>query len=632
MALNTSRSTVSVSLQALRHYRGQNVCSVATPLASTSSRTFATSPSRLSESAAEAPRWSYTPEQMKAPFSPHIIMDPTRSRWHVNADPKKLDDALRSFFGRDGDRLLPEELKWLAVTHKSFDQGRRGFNDRLAFLGRQICVREAMESIITSPPKYNNIAADTYAEKRQPFEDPALRSLDNLSGDQPSDIFTLERLTKLAVDTGLSEVVRWKPRMPENQVGSGLNTVMCGAVYSLVGAVALQNGGKAASRIEAETSQMARFQINLPLVHQVPIQYVLIIPVLISVLATLTLTIHGDVNIPLLYSQCHARSRLPEISHIPVLGAPACFLVSTFMFATASMHGIAQLSVVLAFLGALLTVCRVEAARACNRLSWNIHFPTLSWLVFNLVGGTFVWDLWIVPAFLKHAKDVRVQRIKRDALETQQPSGNLFDDEEQVMLERSFNTKAEVYAIPIAVAIGFIVPSVLMLTLKDAASIIVWLLFPLWVAIVHWVVKFAAVKLITDNGPLYLESHPLSVALVYALPFVASLLAHAFLIWNLFCKDDSRRMTLTALNFIKIDFAFIAATVLYWVFVESGIVPAVVMVVFSVFLGPGAALCLTWLVREKAICTFANSGEEYESDNETDGDDSTVHEDTPLLN
>ncbi|KAI3335148.1 hypothetical protein F4824DRAFT_465946 [Ustulina deusta] len=377
---------------------------------------------------------------------------------------------------------------------------------------------------------------------------------------------------------------------------------------------------------------MARIKFNLPLVHQLPLQYVLIVPVLFSVFAALTLTIHGDVNTPLLYSQCHSRSRLPAISHVPVIGAPACFLVSLFMFATASMRGVAQLGVFLAFLGALLTACRVEAARACNQRSWNIRFPTLSWLAFNLVGGTFVWDLWIIPAFLKHAKDMRIQGTKGDAPEIGQASGDLFEDEEQVMLERSFTTKAEVCAIPVAIAVGFIVPSVLVLTLKDAVSVTAWLFLPLWVAVVHLVVKFAAVKLLKNNGPLYLESHPSSITLVYALPFAASLLAHALFIWNLFCKDDSRQMTHTALKFIRIDFIFIVATVVYWVFVESGIIPAVLMVVFSAFLGPGAALCLTWFVREKAICAFAVSGEEYESDEETDGDDSTVHEDTPLLN
>ncbi|KAI1305633.1 hypothetical protein F5Y03DRAFT_147261 [Xylaria venustula] len=376
---------------------------------------------------------------------------------------------------------------------------------------------------------------------------------------------------------------------------------------------------------------MARIKLNLPLLHQVPFQYVLIVPVLLAVGAVLTLTLHGDVNTPLLYSQCHARSRLPEISHIPILGAPACFLVSLFMFATASVQGVAQLGVFLAFLGALLTTCRVEAARACNQRSWNIRFPTLSWLVFNLVGGTLVWDLWIVPAFLKHAKDLRVERVEEDALEARQGGGDLFEEEERIVLERSFTTTAEVYSVPIAIAVGFIIPSVLVLTFKDTSSIIVWLFFPLWVAVAHLIVKFAAVKLLRGNAPRHLESHQLSTALVYALPFVASLFTHALFIWSLFHKDNSREMTHTALKLLRINFVYIAATVLYWVFIESGIVPAVLMVVFSVILGPGAALCLTWFVREKAICAFAVSGEQYESDEETDGDDSTVHEDTPLL-
>jgi hypothetical protein len=81
------------------------------------------------------PRWSYTPEGMKAPFSPHVVKDPSRKIWKVNSDPVKLDQMYLRLLGKGGDKLLPEEIKWLAITHKSFDQGRRGFNDRLAFLG-----------------------------------------------------------------------------------------------------------------------------------------------------------------------------------------------------------------------------------------------------------------------------------------------------------------------------------------------------------------------------------------------------------------------------------------------------------------------------------------------------------------
>ncbi|GAP92963.2 putative RNase iii domain-containing protein [Rosellinia necatrix] len=190
--------------------------------------------------------------RMKAPFSPHIQKNPNPRPWQVNEDPQKLDQALVAFLGRDGDKLLPEELKWLAVTHKSFDQGRRGFNDRLAFFGRQLCLLEATESIIISPKKYDTIPADPFAEEREPFEDPSLRSVDNLSITQPSELFTLDQLAKLAVATGLSKVVRWKPRMHENLAGSGLPAVMASAVYALVGAIALQNGAKTAGRIVRE--------------------------------------------------------------------------------------------------------------------------------------------------------------------------------------------------------------------------------------------------------------------------------------------------------------------------------------------------------------------------------------------
>ncbi|KAI5924204.1 RNase III domain-containing protein [Camillea tinctor] len=243
MALNPSRPATSLSRQALRHCRARPVSSCAS---------FATSAPRQAEQSAHAPRWSQTPERMKAPFSPHIIRDPSRSVWHVNSDPARLDEALSRFLGRDGGRLLPEELKWLAVTHKSFDQGRRGFNDRLAFLGRQICVLEATQSIITSKADFGEPEPDPYADRREPVANPALRNTDNLNKLQPSDLFTMEKVTQLAVESGLNEVVRWKPRMPENIKGSGYQPIMAGAVYAVVGAIALQNGGKVASRIVRE--------------------------------------------------------------------------------------------------------------------------------------------------------------------------------------------------------------------------------------------------------------------------------------------------------------------------------------------------------------------------------------------
>ncbi|KAG7116514.1 54S ribosomal protein L15 like [Verticillium longisporum] len=177
---------------------------------------------------------------MKAPFSPHITKKPSRSVWHVNSDPKKLDQMYVRFLGRDGDKLLPEEIKWLAVTHKSFDYGRRGFNDRLAFLGRQAVVLEVAQSILSAPPS------------------PA-QSLDNFNAQLPHDVVSREKIEQLAIDVGLDKVLRWKPRLPENLAGSGVQVVLNGAVHAIIGAISLQHGAEVAGKIVRERilSQLA---------------------------------------------------------------------------------------------------------------------------------------------------------------------------------------------------------------------------------------------------------------------------------------------------------------------------------------------------------------------------------------
>lgn len=70
---------------------------------------------------------------MKAPVrlrGPDFDPDAT-----VNSNPKKLDEFYTRMLGNSGSNMLSDEVKWQAVTHKSFDQGRRPFNDRLAYLG-----------------------------------------------------------------------------------------------------------------------------------------------------------------------------------------------------------------------------------------------------------------------------------------------------------------------------------------------------------------------------------------------------------------------------------------------------------------------------------------------------------------
>lgn len=70
---------------------------------------------------------------MKAPV--RLRGNPDTPEYPVNSDPNILNQFYIRMLGPGGDKMLTEEVKWQTVTHKSFDQGRRGFNERLSYLG-----------------------------------------------------------------------------------------------------------------------------------------------------------------------------------------------------------------------------------------------------------------------------------------------------------------------------------------------------------------------------------------------------------------------------------------------------------------------------------------------------------------
>ena len=218
---------------------------------------------KVVETAADSrPRWSFTPPLTQAPFSLSRPKDPRRSVWESNSDPAVLDRFYEKFLGPQGAEMLPEELKWLAVTHKSFDQGRRGFNDRLAYfggfspftptpfslyhglpsqdgemrvcvgevernegLGVECCIRTCMvadtltgrqavaleltKDIISSTP----MTPEADPHGREPFRHPQLDGVNNLAQTQPRDVVAIEKTHKLALEIGLLKVLRWKPRL-----------------------------------------------------------------------------------------------------------------------------------------------------------------------------------------------------------------------------------------------------------------------------------------------------------------------------------------------------------------------------------------------------------------------------------
>ena len=85
------------------------------------------------------PRWQSTPPRMMAPIRSKPAV--ANNDFIVNEDSERLDKFYDRILGRGGRNMLTDEVKWLAVTHKSFDHGRRGFNDRLTYLGTKAQVR-----------------------------------------------------------------------------------------------------------------------------------------------------------------------------------------------------------------------------------------------------------------------------------------------------------------------------------------------------------------------------------------------------------------------------------------------------------------------------------------------------------
>lgn len=368
-----------------------------------------------------------------------------------------------------------------------------------------------------------------------------------------------------------------------------------------------------------------------PLVLTLRMRTLMVVPILLALATAAALFAHSDVNTPMLWSQCHAHARIPALSRVPLLGTPLCYLVSFFRAALDSVRTRAVLAAVLAAAGALLTVCTAEAARGCNRTARVVAHPTPSWLLFNLLGGALVWQLLIVPAQIQRLRNIFVA----------QKSGAGGDDDEEadvggdrlaaleIDLDRNI-AGSEVVAIPVAVAVGYYLPSILMLVYNSPAAIGVWLFFPIYVSLVRQGVRWAVQRAwdFTAERGVHLETHRRSLVAVYAVPLLSSLLAHAALLWSLTRPDDRKEMTRSCVKFIEIDFAFIGATVLYWVLVETNWKVPAGMVGIAALLGPGAGVLGGWLLRENVIQKELGAVIDLDAADETAGDPS---EQTPLL-
>lgn len=85
------------------------------------------------------------------------------------------------------------------------------------------------------------------------FVHPALEGLENITPLAKQTVLDKNRLAQLAIRRyGLDKVVRWKPRKSDNLESSGLSAVLAHTLYSIIGAVALRQGGEIAAKTTRE--------------------------------------------------------------------------------------------------------------------------------------------------------------------------------------------------------------------------------------------------------------------------------------------------------------------------------------------------------------------------------------------
>lgn len=137
----------------------------------------------------------------------------------------------------------------------------------LVITGKQIITLQASLALLdgsTSNP------IDPYS--REPFRHPALRGVEILSTPTRDKLLAKKKVSALAVDYGLHEVLRWLPRkvcgirpcsvmiasqfvnvsgalQRDRPLESGLEVILNHTMFATVGAIALERGGLAANEV-----------------------------------------------------------------------------------------------------------------------------------------------------------------------------------------------------------------------------------------------------------------------------------------------------------------------------------------------------------------------------------------------
>nr|POE65638.1 hypothetical protein CFP56_58744 [Quercus suber] len=258
---DTATFLLTTSHTAMAPSRAPFICatcckSLAKPSSLTPTHAFSTSSTRhqrtrdTASAAEDSPRWMKVPHRMRMPL--RLRPEPKGPVWKVNTEQEPVDEMYDKFLHKSGGRMegrtvLPDEIKWLALTHKSFEHGAMGNSDRLAFLGKRIVDLQTSLALLRAPATVRETPPASHV-----FQHAALEKIENMSPDARSTVLNKARLANLAARYDIGKVMRWKPKKTDDLRGSGQDTVLVHTLYSIVGAVALHSGGGVAAKVVRE--------------------------------------------------------------------------------------------------------------------------------------------------------------------------------------------------------------------------------------------------------------------------------------------------------------------------------------------------------------------------------------------
>jgi hypothetical protein len=315
------------------------------------------------------------------------------------------------------------------------------------------------------------------------------------------------------------------------------------------------------------------------LIHRLSLPVLLAPSLLLAVLTGSILFLSSDSNVESVFaeSQCLSPSSPLQFSRVPFIGTPLCYLTAFFAAALSSNHSVIVMSTILSFISALLTTTLVESVRICNHPSPVLRNPTLLWLVLNLAAGAVTLQAGLVPAAIMRSRSCEERKLNDpDRRET-----------------RCLDDGSQVYAIPISVVLGFVLPSLALLFYTSPVTILIWLFFPLYVGIVR-----AILSLGYRSRSVHIEPSPRALLIVYGPAAVISIVSHVWIVYSFFLENDATPVSRATLRFIEIDVLAMGVTMAYWLLIEVGWHVTAIFIATSAVAGPGTGLCIAWALRE----------------------------------